>query len=125
MCIIQLLISVNGGVFWTMQIRLPYRYTWAMLQVLSGVRVSYFLFCYFVCITLVNFCSWLYLSIFHVWSLSLDYIPLISVRILDPLLLLIKIKRMYVQICSFGKTSLHPYLPLEQYQSVSTLAIYK
>ena len=32
-----------------------------------------------------------------------------------------KTKCMYVQICSPGNTSMRPYLPLGQYQSVSTL----
>ena len=39
-------------------------------------------FCYFVCIILVILCSFLCLSVFHVWSLSLDYILLIYTRIL-------------------------------------------
>ena len=42
-------------------------------------------FCYFVCMILVALCSLLCLSVFHVWSLSLDCILLISTRILVPL----------------------------------------
>ena len=39
-------------------------------------------FCYFLCFILVTLCSLLYLSVFHVWSLSVNYILLTSVRIL-------------------------------------------
>ena len=35
-------------------------------------------FCYFLCIILVTLCSMLLLSDFQVWSLSLDYILLIT-----------------------------------------------
>ena len=45
-------------------------------------------FCYFVCIILFTLCSFLRSSVFHVWSLSLDYILLISARILVPLIAL-------------------------------------
>ena len=39
-------------------------------------------FCYFVCNILVILCSSLCMSVFHIRSLSLDYIPLISARFL-------------------------------------------
>ena len=42
--------------------------------------------CYFVCVILVTLCSMLCLSVYHVWSLSLYYICLISARILVPLI---------------------------------------
>ena len=45
-------------------------------------------FCYLVCIILVTLCSLLCLSVFHIWSLSLEYILLISARILVPLVTL-------------------------------------
>ena len=43
-------------------------------------------FCYFVCIMS---CSLLYVSVFNIWFLSLDYILLISSRILVPLITLL------------------------------------
>ena len=43
-------------------------------------------FNYFVCIIIL--CFLLFLSVFHVWSLSLDYILLISARILASLITL-------------------------------------
>ena len=49
-----------------------------MLPVFSGERVAHLL-CYFVCITLVTLCC-LCLTVFHVWSLSLDYILLIPLE---------------------------------------------
>ena len=45
-------------------------------------------FCYFVCIILVTLCSLLWLSVFSVWSFSMDYILLISAIILVPLITL-------------------------------------
>ena len=58
-----------------------------MLQVFSEVRVGIaHLLLLLVCIILVTLCSLLYFSVFHVWSLSLDYILLISTRILVPLI---------------------------------------
>ena len=41
-------------------------------------------FCYFVCMILVTLCSLLCMSVFHVWSLSLDYILLITAITLVP-----------------------------------------
>ena len=74
--------------------------------------------CYFVCIILVNLCCvclfsmsgrcpwitfrWFSLESWFHWLLFQD--------------------KTYVQICSFGNTSLSPYLPLGQYQSASILA---
>ena len=55
----------------------------------SELRIS---FSYFVCRILVTLCPLLCLSVFHVWSLFLDYILLISTRILVPLNTLIYIK---------------------------------
>ena len=93
MCIIQLLISVNGEVFWTMQIRSPYRCTGAMLPVLSGVRVSYlhllictcmyyFVLCCVCVFSMSGLCPWITFiwfsleSWFH-WLLFQDktYVP--------------------------------------------------
>ena len=49
-------------------------------QFFSGVRVAHLLL--LLCMYyLVILCSLLFLSVFHVWSLSLDYIILISSRI--------------------------------------------
>ena len=45
-------------------------------------------FCYFVCIILVSVCFLLWMSVLHVWSMSLDYILLITARILVPLITL-------------------------------------
>ena len=45
-------------------------------------------FCYFVCIILITLWTLLYMSVFHVWSLFLDYILLITSRILVPLITL-------------------------------------
>ena len=45
-------------------------------------------FCLFIYIILVILYSLLCLSVFHVWYLSLDYIDLISARILVPLITL-------------------------------------
>ena len=45
-------------------------------------------FCYFVCMILVTLCSLLCMSVFHVWSLSLDYILLITAITLVPLITL-------------------------------------
>ena len=39
-------------------------------------------FCYFVCVILITLCFLLCLSVFHVWSLSMDYLLLISAKIL-------------------------------------------
>ena len=43
-------------------------------------------FCGFVCVILVTLCSLLSMSIFNVWSLSLDCIRLITARTLVPLI---------------------------------------
>ena len=50
-------------------------------------------FCYCVCMILVTLCSLLYMSVFHVCSLSLDYIVLISTRILVLLITLLYLLR--------------------------------
>ena len=57
-----------------------------MLQVFSGVRVAYLLL--LLCIILVTLCSLLCMSVFHVWSLSLDYILFITAKTLAPFILL-------------------------------------
>ena len=58
--------------------RLPYRCTRPMLPVFIGVRVL------LLCIILVILYSLPCVSVFCVWSLSLEYILLISARILIP-----------------------------------------
>ena len=68
-------------------------------------------FYYLVCIILVKLCSLLCLSVCHVWSLSMDYIPLIFARILVPLVTLDQ-----------DKTYLCSNLLFRQYQSASILA---
>ena len=45
-------------------------------------------FCYFVCMILVTSFSLLWMSVFHVWSLCLDYIILITAVTLVPLIIL-------------------------------------
>ena len=45
-------------------------------------------FCYFVSMILDSFCSLLCMSVFHVWSFSLDYILLITTITLVPLITL-------------------------------------
>ena len=49
-------------------------------------------FCYFVCIILVILCSLSCVSVFHVWSLYLDYIILISAKMLVPLITLLSFR---------------------------------
>ena len=58
---------------------LLYRCIWPMLPVESKLLVD---FCYFECIISVISCSLMCLLLFHLWSLSLDYILLISAKIL-------------------------------------------
>ena len=55
-------------------------------------------FCYFVCIDLVTSCSLFCVSVFHVWSLSLDYFLLFSTRTLVHLITVCEIyERDYFQ----------------------------
>ena len=53
--------------------RLSYRCTCSMLPVLLESKYLIYI-CYFVCIILVILCSLLCFSVFHDWSLFLDYI---------------------------------------------------
>ena len=43
---------------------------------------------YFVCVILVTLCSLLWMSVFHVWSFSVDYLLLITATTLVPLIIL-------------------------------------
>ena len=54
----------------------------------SQFLVEFICFCCFVCVILVTICSLLCMSVFHVWSLSLDDIIMITAIILVPLITL-------------------------------------
>ena len=75
-----------GGCFQENRGRLPYLCSWSMLQFLVELLIF---FCCFVCMILITLCSLLCISVFHVWSLSMDYILLITAITLVPLITLL------------------------------------
>ena len=75
-------------------VRFPYWCTWSCSKVLVESELLIYFRC-FVCTILVISCPLYCVPVFHVLSLFLDYILLISVRILFPLFALTVLKNNY------------------------------
>ena len=76
----------KNACFWPLflpQRHLPYQCTWSMLPVFSGVRVAHLLL--LLCMYYFSYFMSFVVYVFHVWSLFLDCILLITTRTLVPL----------------------------------------
>ena len=85
--------KMAGSTLWPVVVYLPTNF-WH-LTICKLVNFYWSLSCSFTYVTLyilfwLFFCSLLCVSVFHVWSLSLDYIFLISARILVPMITIVK-----------------------------------